>query len=740
MIVRTRHGLLSHRTIPHRTLLFIVALLAIETGLHASPPDSAGGLSPSEQTARLAEAAYQFALGKRLAEEASFEEARFAFERAIELDEDDPYVRVELARFHAELAANATSREVRFERLTQAAEAVSAARALARDNVDILRAYAQIHLSLAELQGAALDQALEAFEALREQTEGDLQGLVSLAQIHLWKRNFGAAADVLREAASYRPDNGMVQRMLLDALLGSDALAEAEPLLAEIVARNPNGLEYRYRLSDVYLRLDRPLDAVTTLEGAPAEVRASREFGTRMVAALHQAGEDVRALAELDALAANHSLDEDANRLRVSVLVNLVRYDDALGAIDEWRPGDQALALERSLLRSRLLERVGRSGEAAALLRKQATEAPSRDRLRIESALAGVLERDGRRDEAIALLDASLEREPDRPVAVVRGLAELHHRAGRTDRAIDLLDDMLTTLRERGAQEAVSRLMPRKLELLVDAEQWEAVEIAAAPMLDDPRPENQIAGRIAIAEAWAHQGRIDRAVAVLDPPSMDPAPSRRLLGARIALLHRFDRPEAAAALIEETAATGTLDDRFFASQLWQRVERYDAMIPLLDKVLEEQPDAPQALFALASAAERTGDIPRAASLFERLLEQVPGHAPTLNYLGYMWAERGENLARARRMIERAVALDPDNGAYVDSLGWVAFKQGRLEEAARFLEWSVRLIDSDPTVHVHLGDVYRDLGRHEAAAERYRHALTLEPDDEKEVRKKLESLP
>ena len=82
----------------------------------------------------------------------------------------------------------------------------------------------------------------------------------------------------------------------------------------------------------------------------------------------------------------------------------------------------------------------------------------------------------------------------------------------------------------------------------------------------------------------------------------------------------------------------------------------------------------------------------------------------MNYLGYMLADRNVRLDEAYQLIQKAVDLEPDNGAYLDSLGWVYFRQGKLTEAEQFLVKAVDLTGQDPTVHDHLGDVYMKLGK------------------------------
>ena len=143
-------------------------------------------------------------------------------------------------------------------------------------------------------------------------------------------------------------------------------------------------------------------------------------------------------------------------------------------------------------------------------------------------------------------------------------------------------------------------------------------------------------------------------------------------------------------------------------------------------------------FELGSAYERAGKIPEAERYFEQCLAMSPNFAGALNYLGYMWAERGTNLVRARAMIEQAVQLFPTNAAYLDSLGWVLFKQGHAQEALTPMLKAVELNDEpDATLYDHLGDIYAASNQIPKAREAWSKALKIEPN--KEIEKKLQTV-
>jgi Flp pilus assembly protein TadD len=138
------------------------------------------------------------------------------------------------------------------------------------------------------------------------------------------------------------------------------------------------------------------------------------------------------------------------------------------------------------------------------------------------------------------------------------------------------------------------------------------------------------------------------------------------------------------------------------------------------------------------ALDRAHQWPRAEADFLHALELSPDQPYVLNYLGYSWTEQGRNLARAKQMIERAVQERPNDGSIVDSLGWVALRQGDVPAAVHQLERAVELDSEDATVNGHLGDAYWAAGRKLEAQFQWRRALNLnpEPDDVPKLEAKL----
>lgn len=207
-------------------------------------------------------------------------------------------------------------------------------------------------------------------------------------------------------------------------------------------------------------------------------------------------------------------------------------------------------------------------------------------------------------------------------------------------------------------------------------------------------------------------------------------------GPDLARQHKSTRAEFLLAAGQDAAADGILEALFEGDEpdvqaglaALQRRRLYERTAAQAEAALQRFPQSQPLRFDLAAALERSGQWERAAEEFRTLLAAYPEHGPALNYLGYMFADRNENLEEARGMIAKAVELDPTSGAYLDSLGWVYFRLGNLDLAEKYLLEAVKLEPFDATLHEHLGDLWVARGQVEKAAETYRLALTLEHED------------
>ena len=133
-------------------------------------------------------------------------------------------------------------------------------------------------------------------------------------------------------------------------------------------------------------------------------------------------------------------------------------------------------------------------------------------------------------------------------------------------------------------------------------------------------------------------------------------------------------------------------------------------------------------FDYGAAADQAGLYDKAADLLRKSISLDPANAAeAYNYIGYMWAEHNLHLDEAEEMIGRALQLDPNNGAYLDSLGWLYYRKGKYEEALnQLLRAAQNLTRDDPIVFDHIGDTYSKLDRVPQALEFWQKAIALDP--------------
>jgi tetratricopeptide (TPR) repeat protein len=139
------------------------------------------------------------------------------------------------------------------------------------------------------------------------------------------------------------------------------------------------------------------------------------------------------------------------------------------------------------------------------------------------------------------------------------------------------------------------------------------------------------------------------------------------------------------------------------------------------------PDDWRLFYSRGIAEERANNWPGAEADLKKALSLQPNQPLVLNYLGYSWIDRGENLNDALGMIKRAVDLRPNDGYMVDSLGWAYFRLNDFEHASEYLERAIELLPEDPTINDHLGDAYWRTGRLAEARYQWKRALQFQPD-------------
>jgi len=194
-------------------------------------------------------------------------------------------------------------------------------------------------------------------------------------------------------------------------------------------------------------------------------------------------------------------------------------------------------------------------------------------------------------------------------------------------------------------------------------------------------------------------------------------------------LREYDK--AIAVLTQTRAATrtdATLEVRIARVQL--SAGRGDNAIATLQGAMAKFPDEPLVKLELGAALGRQKRFAEAETVFRQMINADPTNAEALNYLGYMLAERGQRLDESVAFVQRALTIDPGNPAYLDSLGWAYFRQGRFDLAEQPLIDAGARMPSNSVVLDHLGDLHFKRERYQDAIDAWKRALDGDGDSSK----------
>lgn len=482
-------------------------------------------------------------------------------------------------------------------------------------------------------------------------------------------------------------------------LVSTGRLAEAERVLAAMVERAPDQRALNYNYANVLTKLGRGNEARPYLERA---VAADPTFGPAIQQLLDiytEEGEFLRAATLLDPLVADDPLNLEIQRQQAFYFL---RGGDARRANERYRA---LIAADPKDVRSQFglaesLNDLEQYAEAETIFARLLQATPNDADLLGSYGLSLVGQK--KWDEAAAVFTKILgiADAPDAIAALAR--TQLAH--------IDLRKENYAA----------------------------AIETAKSNFVFRDRPNTQ-AINIAL-EAVKRQNKPAEALALLEPLAAK-FPNDPFVNARyIEWLVRAGKADTARQHAAVQAKLGARN-AITVAEAYMQADQQKAAVELLQGAAAARADDIDVHFQLGSIYERTGDRKAAEKTFLAILDKNPDHAPTLNYLGYMWAEGGVNLEKAHEMLTRAVGQEPNNGAYVDSLGWVYFRLGNLDLAEKYLSDAVKLVPRDPTVHEHLGDVLAARGERDRALQSYRKALDLEPEskDVEKIRSKIAEL-
>jgi tetratricopeptide (TPR) repeat protein len=555
------------------------------------------------------------------------------------------------------------------------------------DDVQTRRLLARIYIrSLGDLnatggQSEIANRAIEQYKEIYRLDPSDTESALWLARLYRLRNDHDKAEDVLRGILKGDPDNEAAVEQLTQLLLDEGKSSEAVSLLESLTSRAPSPILLDL-LGDAYTQ-------TKDLGKAEQAYRKAVDLDPTELSHLRGLGQTLMAEEKYpDALVVYQKLidlmpDDGDNYLRIAQIYR------------EMHQLDQA---EENLLKARQYE------------------------------------------------PGSLE--------VMYNEAMLYQAQGRYDDAIRVLADAVTGVKGQSpvlpSRRRSLAILYQELGQVYQQKQNYTAAIYTFEELGHLGDEEDLRSRLLIMSAYRDAKDLPKALQA-GKDAIAKYPGDQAIKTRQALLLGENGQVDEAVKMLRTQLNSTEGDRetyLNIAQVYERGRRYkeaEEAARAAEMIPGEPHDNETVWFLLGAIYERQKFFDRAEEEFKKVLAVDSTNAPALNYYGYMLGDLGQRLDEAESFVVRALKEDPYNGAYLDSLGWIYYKQNKLADAETTLRQAVERDTHDPMIHSHLGDVYAKLGRSELASaeweksmSEWRHSLPADIENDKiaELEKKL----
>jgi tetratricopeptide (TPR) repeat protein len=562
------------------------------------------------------------------------------------------------------------------------------------DNIDAHKLLGRIYLrqlsdasnavSSTSPSGNALDQAIAEFEKIIALQPSDVEDRMVLGSLYTVKHDPKKAEEEFKTAQAIEPESEEVVLNLARLYAESGDIAHAVKVI-EAVPVNDRSPKMEVALGAAYDQMKQPKDAIAAYQRAADMDPGDAHTLDALGQALLADNQLDEALKQFKLLAESDPEDTEALIHIGEIQRRQGKFEDALATIRKARKQDPT-SLEAGYNEALVLDVLGRFDEAAQTYEKMVD---------LTSHANGAY---------------TNEEKSNRGFFLAR-LGQVYHEENKTDQAIAAYQKMIDMGGDTGLQG-----LEAQIEVYGEAKMFDkAVELARKAVESKPK---DLDLKLMLAGTLVEQGKTEEAL-TMTKGLLDNSDKDRLVWLKLGQFYTEMRR-------------------------WKDAEdAYAKATPLSTKT----EDRSYLLFLKGALAERQKHYEPAEQFFRQALELDPASAMTLNYLGYMLADKGVRLPEALKLIRKAVDIDPMNGAYLDSLGWAYFKLGQYEEAEENLRQAVERDQTDPAVHDHLGELYEKTGRIRLAAAQWELSLAeyaksspsdIEPGEVAKVQRKLES--
>ena len=600
------------------------------------------------------------------------------------------------------------------ELATQAIESYKKALELAPDSSVIMERLAEIYAKSQRIRDAVVqsEAALKTdptnVEAHRLLARIYVRTLGDMGAGEVQKENLDKAIEQFQEILKLQPDDTYSELWLARLYRFENKHSEAEKVLRDLLQRDPSNGPGLEQLSQLLMDEGRSQEAVKILSDAASD-SSSPEVYDLLGDAYSQ--EKEYAKAEDSYRKAVEEDPDDPGHLHglAQALMAQDKYAEALEQfkrLSEIEPG----TAENYLRMAQLYRRLGKFDQAeSSLLRAKQLSPGSLEVLYNEALL---YEDQGRFGDAVKVLSDAI--------------------AGMKNQSNGSRSPAAGSPDSENAQGAESS--PNALAVLYEQlghayreEENYAAAIHAYEDMAKLGPDAQRRAEMLLIDTYRESRDLDRAIAETKK-ALDASPKDASLTVTLAMLYgEKSDTDTATKLLDGLLRGNDSDQEIYLNlaQVQERGKKYgeaEQSAQKAEQMARGNDDRETVWFMLGAIYERQKKFDLAEQEFRKVLDVNPNNAATLNYYGYMLADRGVRLEEATSMIQRAVTQEPSNGAYLDSLGWAYYKQNKLTEAEESLRKAAERQSHDPTILGHLGNVYAKLGQPDRAAAYWERAL------------------
>ena len=428
----------------------------------------------------------------------------------------------------------------------------------------------------------------------------------------------------------------------------------------EALAPEDSDLDRMYAIT--HLKLGEPLAAATYIQGILDTVEGNgheKALAVKRLLAKESNVED--GLVVLDALNKADPTNQHMLILQARYAAQLEKFDDAIDVLDRVLEMDPTQA-DVHIIKSRILAAQGKQEQSIALIAAVLMDQPENDNLRLQ--YARMLVEQKKFQQAKAQFNVLLENEPQNP-DILLSMGLLNIETGDLDEAGGYLQQLV----DIGQKEDISNYYLGRI-----AQNQEQHKIAISHYLKVNSGDYVFDSKLRIAGLFARLGRVDEGLRQLE-------------------------------VLAENQTSWPYRVRVYLAQgeILASKQRYAEGLEIYSRALQQKPDDADLLYARALMAEKVDRIDITEADLRKLLSAEPENANALNALGYTLADRTERLEEAREYIKRAAELVPDDPAILDSLGWVSYRLGNMQDALKWLSLAFEKLE-DAEIAAHYGEV------------------------------------